>query len=107
MTPHRYIQPDMCFTVPIEGGHLLLSRSYDVLHHFAPLNAFILKYWNQETRAMCDVIMHPESAAFLIDKCGIGVLERDGISTTEHERLLEFQQGDLSALDFQTPPDAL
>ena len=86
-----YVQPDKIYNVPIEDGFLHLSPAYDVLHHFQPIAAWILKYWNTESGGLSDVIMCEDSARFLIKACGIQVLERDSITEFEYERVLTWR----------------
>lgn len=95
-----YIRPDLMFNVPIDGGELHISPAYDVLHSFPPLKAYILKYWNEATGKMMDLHLHDHSAEWLVDKCGLLVLDRPFITAYEHDKLIgwkadQLKDGDL------------
>lgn len=95
----RMIVPDRLFRVPIEGGELCLSPSYDFLNYFPFVGAYILKYFNQEAQppALCDVMLSERSAKWLMDTCGIECLERKTMSVSEHDRWIEWSSMQLEA----------
>lgn len=91
MAHDNYVRKDVVHRVPIQNGELLLSPSYDVLHHFQPLGVWLLKYWNQDSHTMCDVMLEDKAAKFLIDTCGIMTVERTFCGEFEHEHIVEWQ----------------
>lgn len=97
---HNYIRPDMLMKVPIQGGELVLSPGYDVVHYFPPLGAMMLKYWNTDNNGMSNVLMTVESGAALADHCGLSVISRQFILASEHESLVDWQAGQLKDGDF-------
>ena len=92
-----YVQPDRMYRIPIIDGELHVSPSYDILHRFEPLGAWVLKYWNvdHDPPQFSNVPMSNEAALFLIEECGIQVCYRTFIGTEEHKHLLDWQTGQI------------
>lgn len=101
-----YVKPDMLTRVPIQGGELVLSPGYDVVHYFPPLGAMMLKYWNTDNNGMSNVMVSIESGTALSEHCGLSVVTRPFILATEHEALLDWRSRELTdeAYGFDTPP---
>jgi hypothetical protein len=96
----KYVQPDICHRVPIQGGELILSPAYDVVHFFPQIGGVMLKYWNSEGNGMSNVLMTPEMGYALADSCGLSIVERPFIMATEHEQLINWQTQSLKEGDF-------
>lgn len=97
------IRKDLTFRVPTSFGHLDVCPHIDTMHHFAPIGAWILKYFDSkdEPPRMKDVVMDARSAEWLITICQMDVLERTFMTTSEHQHYLDFQQDNLQDLDFE------
>lgn len=98
--PLNYIRKDTLSKVPIQGGELILSPGYDVIHHFEPLGAMMLKYWNTEGNTMCNVMIQPSSGLFLMEHCGLSIVDRPFILASEHEALISWQAEQMTDRDF-------
>lgn len=96
----NYVRPDTLSRVPITGGELILSPGYDVLHHFEPLGAFMLKYWDTDKNNMSNVLLRGASALYLMVNCGLTVVERPFILASEHESLVQWQSDSITDADF-------
>ena len=86
-----YIRDDFATKIPIQGGELILSPAYDILHYFPPLGAFMLKYFKPDGTGMSDVLLDRTNAEKLAHHAGLIVVERQFILRTEHERMVEWQ----------------
>lgn len=83
----EFIVPDQIHRIGIEGGSLDLHIAYDTLHRWQRLGFSMLKYWNQdiEPATMSNIPLDEAGAAFLIEACNIGVVNRTTICDHEHE----------------------
>lgn len=86
-----YIRPDVVTKVPIEGGELVLSPAYDILHAFPPLGAYMLKYFKPDGTGMANVLLDRTNAEKLAHGAGLIVVERTFITASENEMLIEWQ----------------
>lgn len=86
-----YVQPDILSRIPIEGGELLVSPAYDVIHEFKPLGAYMLKYWNPENNGCSNVLLDRENATKLAAQTGLLIVQRPFIIASEHKIYLDWQ----------------
>ena len=91
----EFVQPDKIHQIPMEDGTLDLCVSYDVLHRWERLGFTMLKYWDQPNHTMCNVPINEAGAQFLIDECGIGVVDRPTMGHHEHEIYLSWSADQL------------
>lgn len=95
-----YIQPDRLTKLPINGGELILHAGFDVVHFFPPLGSYILKYFNESGGGMSNVMLHPDSARYVVEKSGIEVVNRPCIFESENECLMQWQAEQLTDGEF-------
>ena len=91
MPPDPHVHPDIVMNVSIEHGTLRLSRAYDLVHRFAWLNFHILKYFKEDNTGVANITVSPEGAQFLLDACGLYLLDRSEIGQHEYDLYLEYQ----------------
>lgn len=89
------IRPDTIVQVPIQDGQLMLSPAFDVLHYFKGFDTYILKYWGQDTQNMHNVMITNDGARFLLDRCGLYVVEREFMFRSEHDAHVAWQADQL------------
>lgn len=95
-----YIQPNKLFQVPIVGGELTISPAFDFIHHFGPLGAHILRYWDSDNKTLHDIPLSAEAAGFLVAKCELEVVERVRIYEAENNNIVDYRAKYLSEEDF-------
>ena len=93
----EFVVPDKIHQIAIEDGFLNLSASYDVLHRWSKIGFSMLKYYNCDVQppVMTNVPIDEAGAQFLIDKCGLGVVDRPTITDHEHEIYLAWSAAQL------------
>jgi hypothetical protein len=96
----RPVRPDVLVKVQIPSGELLLSPSIDVVHRFSFFGAHILKYWNQETATMNNIMLKDEGVEFLVNECGLYVVDRPFMTFKEHEAHVAFAADTLDESEF-------
>jgi hypothetical protein len=95
-----YVHPDKITRVPINGGELLLSEGYDILHFFQPLGVFMLKYWDQDGRGISNVMIDEENGFRLSEMTGTLIVPRPSIMRSEHEMIVQWRSDNLDDADF-------
>lgn len=100
----EFIRRPRFFSVPTQAGELIISPSHDILHHWRKNGAWMLKYMDQQSEGvqMKNVVLHQETAQWLIENCDLEVCERTFMSTDEFSHYTELvaTQG-LDHLDFE------
>ena len=81
----EYIVKDTIYKVAIEDGELLLHKAYDTVHIFNRLGFGMLKYWSDGNHTIHNICTDMAGVDFLHNEVGLGVVERDCITTHEHE----------------------
>lgn len=95
-----YIRKDRLTSIPINGGELILSSGYDVIHLFNPLGKAMLKYWNQDSGGMSNVIMDMDNAVRLGHIADLSVVQRPFILASECEMIRNYEAENLNESDF-------
>lgn len=90
----EYVRKDVIYRVPIQNGEMYISPSHDFLHRFERISAWILKYVAtdaENNQKVCNVPLTDFQASWLVENCGLEVVNRTFIGAEEHEHWLASQ----------------
>lgn len=102
MAQSNRVVKETLFEVGVLDGTIHVANGHDFVHRFGWLDAYILKYMNQNVQppTLCNVPMSKEAAEWLVANCGLEMLDRHFITDMEHQHWLDWASKTVTDEDF-------